>query len=90
MAENEVCEKLKDMLLNNFDVDPGSFDWDVPLEDLQQKFSSLGYLVFFEQFINEHFEGKFQILENINGSVHTPNDVCRLIMEELKTNPYKL
>jgi hypothetical protein len=34
MAENEVCEKLKDMLLNNFDVDFGRFDLDVPLESL--------------------------------------------------------
>jgi len=89
MVEREVRERLKAILLNNFGVNPIHFDWDVPLEDLQQKFSLLGYLVFFEQIINEHFEGKFQILENINTSVHTPNDVYLLIMEELKTNPYK-
>jgi hypothetical protein len=35
MAENEVCEKLKDMLLNNFDVDSSLFDWNVPLESVQ-------------------------------------------------------
>ena len=90
MVEREVRERLKAILLNNFEMDPGRFDWDVPLEDLEQKFSLLGYLVFFEQIINERFEGKFLILENINTSVHTPNDVCQLIMEELKTNPYKL
>jgi hypothetical protein len=90
MVEREVRERLKAILQNNFGVNPIHFDWDVPLEDLQQKFSLLGYLVFFEQIINERFEGKFQILENINASVHTPNDVCRLIMQELKTNPDKL
>lgn len=89
MVEREIRERLKAILLNNFGVNPIHFDWDVPLEALQQKFSLLGYLVFFEQIINEHFEGKFQILENINTSVHTPNDVYLLIMEELKTNPYK-
>lgn len=86
MVDRDVWERLKAILLNNFDVDPIHFDWDVPLEDLQQKFSLLRYLVFFEQIINEHFKGKFQILKNINASVHTPNDVYLLIMEELKTN----
>lgn len=87
MVENEVREKLKDILLNNFEVNPEDFDWDIPLADLQEKFSLLGYLVFFEQIINECFEGKFRILENINASVHTPADVCRLIKEEINTNP---
>ncbi|MDZ7614292.1 MAG: hypothetical protein U5K51_11760 [Flavobacteriaceae bacterium] len=86
MEEKEIRVKLKSILLNNFEVNPLLFDWDVPLEDLQQKFSLLGYLVFFEQLINEHFEGRFHILENINAAIHTPNDVCRLIQEELITN----
>ncbi len=87
MVENEVRDTIKSVLLNNFDIEPGKFDWNTPLEDLQQKFSQLGYLVFFEQVINDHFGGKFQILENINAALHSPNDVYQLIQEELKTNP---
>jgi hypothetical protein len=87
MVEKEIREKLESILLNNFEVNPLLFDWNVPLADLQQKFGLLGYLVFFEQVINDHFGGKFQILENINAALHSPNDVYQLIQEELKTNP---
>jgi len=86
MVEKEIRKKLESILLTNFEVNPLLFDWNVPLADLQQKFGLLGYLVFFEQLINESFEGKFHILENINAAIHTPNDVYQLIQKELITN----
>ncbi len=75
---------VKRVLIDNFNIEPRDFDWDKPLEQLQENFKILGYLVFLEQLLNSELDSKIELLEQISSNIHTPKDIVNLIQKELQ------
>jgi hypothetical protein len=85
MTEENISFIVKSVLINNFNIESHDFSWDKPLEQLQENFKILGYLVFLEQLLNREFNSKIVLLEHISSNVHTPKDIVELIQKELQT-----
>lgn len=83
MNEADIRSVLKSFLLLRFHVDPQDFEWNKPLQDLHENFKILGYLMFLEQLLNEHLQADLPLIENIDVSIHTPEDVIKLVRQEL-------
>jgi len=79
----KIAVTVKEILISQLNVSPNDFDWDATLNELHDKFALLDNLVYLEQLLNESFEKKIPILENICTDFHTPNDVINLIKDEL-------
>ncbi len=84
MTGENIRHIIRTVLMSNFNIDTSDFDWDVPLVQLDPNFRILGYLMFLEQLLNDEFRTRIPLLENISASVHTPEDIVRLINVELE------
>lgn len=83
MTKEEVAAKVQSVLIQHFSIQASHFSWEQSLETLQVDFKILGYLVFFEQLLEQQFGQKIPLLENISAEIHTPEDVVLLIFNEL-------
>ncbi len=83
LSAMDVHVLVKQMFVNNFNIEESQFSWDVPLEQLDTDFKTLSYLVYLEQLINSEFGTTVSIIEKINSSVHTPKDIINLITREI-------
>ncbi len=86
MSTDDVHISLKQLFVNHFNINGTQFNWDLPLEELDEDFKTLSYLMFLEQLLNSEFKIKLLVLERINTSVHTPKDIVNLVEKELKLN----
>lgn len=85
MTADNISNIVKQVLVNNFNIEPHNFNWDKPLEQLQENFKILGYLVFLEQLLSHEFNSKIVLLEHISSNVHAPKDIVKLIQKELQS-----
>ncbi|MEZ4850037.1 MAG: hypothetical protein R3B93_15750 [Bacteroidia bacterium] len=83
MKKEEIARIVRSLLIQHFDIQPEDFSWEIPLEELQQNFNILSYLLYLEQLLQEQFGTGFRILEHISAAIHTPEDVVSLISKEL-------
>lgn len=83
MTKEEIANKLQSIIVDNFNVSKEQFDWEQPLEVLQEDFTILSYLVQLDQLITIQFEQNISIVENISTGIHTPKDILHLIMNKL-------
>lgn len=86
MSTEDIHLSVKNLFTKHFNIDDTQFCWHAPLDDLDEDFKMLTYLLFLEQLIQSEFKIKILILEKINSSVHTPKDIIKLIENQLKTN----
>lgn len=84
VKEEEVRYKVHKILIDFFKIDATLLDQEKPLDELQADFKILGYLLFLEQLIHKEFGVKIPLLENISADIHTPEDIVRLTLKELK------
>jgi hypothetical protein len=83
MSGTNVPHKVQSLLIDNFNIAPQEFNWDVSLETMDSDFKVLSYVLFLEQLINKEFNIKVLLLEKINVAIHTPNEIVRIITSEL-------
>jgi hypothetical protein len=83
MTPEEVSTTIQSILTQHFNIPASQFSWEKPLEVLQKDFKILGYLVFLEQLLHQHFGKKIPLLENISTTFHTPRDLVQLVLSEL-------
>ena len=81
--EDKNSARLHKILLDNFNIHPAHFSWELPLNDLHPNFKILSYLVFLEQLLQKELDMNIPLIENINTAFHTPKDVLNLINNEL-------
>ncbi|APY08791.1 hypothetical protein BWZ20_10980 [Winogradskyella sp. J14-2] len=84
MSQQEIQIVLQHIFVSNFNIGASKFSWDVPLEQLDEDFKTLSFLIFLEQLVNTEFKIRASILEQINVSVHTPSDINNLILRNLQ------
>ncbi len=56
------------------------FSWDLPLEALNEDFGFLSTLLKLENVLEEHFQKKIALLEHIDATFNTPQDIVNLIL----------
>ena len=83
MTNENAAEKLQNIFIHHFNIKPDKFNWDIPLEKLNEDFKILSYLVFLEQLIHKNFDNDIPIIENISTTFHSPKDVLNLIINKL-------
>ncbi|GAB5554770.1 MAG: hypothetical protein Sapg2KO_43610 [Saprospiraceae bacterium] len=83
MTRAAITSKLRAIFTQYFHISSEAFNWETPLETLQEDFKILSYSVYLEQLLFEQFGAEIPIIENISTAIHTPNDVLVLIINEL-------
>ncbi len=83
MVREDIRSEVKQILVTHLKIDIGQFDWEKPLDELQENFKMLDYLVYLEQLLNRKFAFQIPVLENINSAIHSPNDIALLIHNEI-------
>jgi hypothetical protein len=81
MNYEKIAEAVKLILIQHFNISASSFSWEAPLEELQEDFKILDYLIFLERLLQSKFKKDFFLLENISTAIHNPKDVVNLIMK---------
>ncbi len=76
---NNKADIVHSLLTEHFNIDARHFDWERPLEQLDEQFKLLGNLVFLEQLLQKEFQQDIHLLENISTAYHTPRDILELI-----------
>lgn len=80
MSTEDAHRLVKQLFINHFNIKDTQFCWDTPLDELDDDFKVLSYLLFLEQLLHSEFKSKIQILEKVNSSVHTPKDIVNLVL----------
>ncbi|SFN47590.1 hypothetical protein SAMN04487989_101693 [Bizionia echini] len=83
MVNEDLQNSVKQLFVAYFNIKEAQFNWHVPLEQLDEDFRTLRYLVYLEQLINTEFNAKVLLMEKINASIHTPTDIIKLVETEL-------
>ena len=87
MGQQEISNAVRSIFTERFGISPDVFDWDRPLEELDERFKLLSNLVFLEQLLQEEFQKEVPVLENICTAFHTPAGILELVANnELKNN----
>lgn len=82
-TQQEIANTIETLLMDNFSIEAHQFDWETSLDDLDEKFELLSYLIFLEQLLQDKFSKKIPLLENINTALHTPKDILQLTINTL-------
>ncbi len=80
--QDKKADIIQTILTEHFNIDSVHFDWEQPLENLDEQFKLLGNLVFLEQLLQKEFQRDIPLLENISTAFHTPRDILELIISE--------
>jgi len=83
MTHEEIAGKVQSILLQNFNISSERFNFEVPLEVLQEDFKILGNLVVLEQLLQKEFKKRIPLLENISSAFHSTQDIIDLITKKL-------
>ncbi|MBL4649663.1 MAG: hypothetical protein JKY03_08025 [Aureispira sp.] len=81
MNYEKVAESVQKIFIQYFNISASSFSWEVPLEELQEDFKILDYLIFLERLLQSKFKKDFFLLENISTAIHNPKDIVNLIVK---------
>lgn len=84
MNKQEIREKIKAILIEEYKVPKEDFKWDEKIEVLCEDFNLLGVFLDFEKILNQQFSQTIPLVENIDTSFHSPNDIVLLIEKLLK------
>lgn len=85
MDQRKISDAVRSIFTEHFGIGPGRFEWELPLEELDERFKHLGNLVFLEQLLRKEFQKEVLVLENICTAFHTPADILELVANnELK------
>ena len=79
-------QTVKTILLTKFEISEERFAWDKPLEQLNENFRILGYLMYLEQLLNRAFDIELPLIEHVSSSIHSPQDILELVESELENN----
>ena len=74
---------IQTILTEHFPILPNDFDWNKPLEELHPDFGVLGILLDLEILLNNHFEKDISLVNQIDPTFNTPNDIVILINNKL-------
>lgn len=80
--QDKKADILQSIFTEHFNIDSDRFDWEQPLEQLDEQFKLLGNLIFLEQLLRKEFQKDIPLLENISTAFHTPTDILKLIEGE--------
>ena len=81
-SSDKIPDILRFILTKHFNIAADQFDWNQPLEDLDEQFKLLGNLVYLEQLLEEEFQKEIPLLENISTTYHTPKDILVILNGE--------
>ena len=81
-SSDKIPDILRFILTKHFNIAADQFDWNRPLEDLDEQFKLLGNLVYLEQLLEEEFQKEIPLLENISTTYHTPKDILVILNGE--------
>jgi hypothetical protein len=84
MNYEKIAEAVKIILIQHFNISTSSFSWKDSLEELQEDFKILDYLIFLERLLQSKFKKDVFLLENISTAIHNPRDIVNLIMKILE------
>jgi len=74
---------IKTILIDDFLVPKTKFRWDIELEHLQEAFNILGIFLNLENALSNYFKIDIPLVEHINPSFHTPDDIADLLQKIL-------
>lgn len=87
MNYEEVSTIIQTIFLQYFNVSLNTTTWEQPLEQLQEDFKILDYLLFLEKLLQQQLNKDIVLLENISPVIHSPNDIVALVLK-LCVNEY--
>lgn len=83
----DISEKLKEIIIQYFNLSPDLFGWEQPLECLHKDFKLLDHLVFLEKLIQEEFGKHISLVGQISTAIHSPKDIRALITSSTSPTP---
>ncbi|BDS13438.1 hypothetical protein [Aureispira anguillae] len=81
MNYEEVSTIIQTIFLQYFNVSLNTTTWEQPLEQLQEDFKILDYLLFLEKLLQQQLSKDIVLLENISPAIHSPNDIVALVLK---------
>lgn len=60
------------------------FLWEKPLTSISEKFKILGFLLELERLLQTQLSTEFRLIENIDATIHSPEDLVNLIINNLQ------
>jgi len=85
LSEQQISIIVKDILIRHFGILPNNFNWDTTLDQLNNDFSIIGYLIDLEQKLYEEFNIQFSLHLFIEPSFHTPKDIVILVKKQISS-----
>ena len=86
MTLQEIKTIVQTILIEDFLVVEESFEWHTKLEELHEEFNILGIFLNFEEHLNNRFEIDILLLENINPTLHSANDIVLFIETQIQAS----
>lgn len=81
MNKEIIIKGVQSILINKFGIPPTLFQWHLNLQLLNKSFIFLGTLQDLEEELSTYFDRYIPLIENIETSLHSPNDIVLLILD---------
>lgn len=81
MQQEKIALIIQTVLIKNFDITTEQFQWESPIQALDERFKMLSALVELENLLRAQFNKELALVENIITAFHTPKDIVRLVMK---------
>lgn len=81
LTADETSNIIKSILIETLQIEPAQFDWVTPLQQFNQNFKVLGFLIDLEDALKTKFKQDIQLIEQISPAIHTPEDIVQLILK---------
>lgn len=79
MNSAEIESIVQAILEEHFDVMPSPTMKNKTLDELNENFKILGFLLELEQLLQLRFNKEILLIEHISAAIHTPEDIIELI-----------
>lgn len=84
MNRADITTIVQSILVDHFDIIATKIIWDDTLENLNENFKYLGFLLELEKLLQSRFDVKILLIEYISANIHTPEDVVTLIYKTIQ------
>lgn len=81
MNRADITNIVQSVLIEHFNVVDTPIIWDNTLENLNDNFRFLGFLLELEKLLQSKFKIKIFLIEHISVNIHTSEDIVTLIFE---------